>query len=86
MHRIWVVVQTYAKHSLLANHGSHNLVVVTRHSIHLQDHILAAYIRHVRNAVLFDACDGHVSSNRDAKSHVVCRAYELNVKCIPLPT
>ena len=82
MHRIRFAVQTYAKHSLLPNHGRHDVLVVTRHSIHLQDHIFAAHARRVRNAVLLDACDDHVISNRDAKSLVVRRAYELNVKCI----
>lgn len=76
------MVQTDAKHSLLPKHGRNDFVVVTRHSIHLQDHVFAAYSRRVRDAVPLDACDGHVRFHRDAESLVVHRAHEFDVKCI----
>ena len=82
MHHLRPLVQTNAKQSLLLNHGRDDFVVVTRHSIHLQDHVFAAYSRRVRDAVPLDACYGHVSFHRDAESLVVHRAHEVNVECI----
>ena len=74
------MVQADAKHSPLPKHGRYDFVVVTRHSIHLQDHVFAAYSRRVRDAVPLDALYGHVSFHRDAESLVVHRAHEVNVK------
>lgn len=82
MHHLRFMVQTDAKHSLLPKHGRNDFVVVTRHSIHLQDHVFAAYSRRVRDAVPLDACDGHVRFHRDAESLVVRGAHEFDVKCI----